>query len=355
MKLLITLDFPPDIGGIQKYLFGIVRFCYDENDLVYVAGIPYRTTGLIKLKTVVKYFTSPFDFVNRKISLLVLAFSYLLLCKRNRGNLTVECGNLYAAFVPWLLYEITGQPYIVYTYGSELIALKKKSVKNYLLKKILIRAKKFYALGSYSEKLLRELNLPQQIDIVPPRITLPSLTDTRKKELNNNVAVLSVGRLVKHKGHKNLIEAAHELVKTGDFDFVIAGEGPEYNTLKKMCVDLNLLNNVSIKRDLSDDLLHKEFCRADIFVLPSLKTSKGIEGFGIVLLEAMAYHLPIVASASGGITEVLDNGNCGILVKPGNIDELVSSISHLSNNPSHAENLTKNAYEHLINYYVWKQ
>jgi glycosyltransferase involved in cell wall biosynthesis len=114
-------------------------------------------------------------------------------------------------------------------------------------------------------------------------------------------------------------------------------------------------NNVSIKRNLSDELLQKEFCSADIFVLPSLKTSQGIEGFGIVLLEAMAYHLPIVASGSGGIPEVLDNGSCGILVKPGDIDELVSSIKYVSNNPSRAESLAKNAYERLVNYYVWKQ
>lgn len=355
MKLLITLDFPPDIGGIQKYLYGIVRFCYDEDDLVYVAGIRSGTNRLLKLKTEVTYFTSPFDFLNSKISLLILAFSYLFLCKRTRRNLTVECGNLYAAFVPWLLYTLTGQPYSIYTYGSELIALEKRTIKNCLLKNILLKAGKLYTLGHFSERILRELRLPQQIDIVPPRITLPSLSGTRNKERNDTVTVLSVGRLVKHKGHDNLIRAARKLIKTDAFNLVIAGDGPEYNNLQRLCGDLNVCNNVSIKRGLSDDLLHNEFLKADIFVLPSTETSKGIEGFGIVLLEAMAYRLPIVASASGGIPEVLDNGNCGILVEPGNIDELASGIMYISKNPSYAENLAKKAYEHLLNNYVWKQ
>ena len=75
MKLLITLDFPPEIGGIQKYLFGIVQYCYNENDLVYVAGIPHKEKSISEIKAAVKYFSSPFDFVNRKISLLVLMFS----------------------------------------------------------------------------------------------------------------------------------------------------------------------------------------------------------------------------------------------------------------------------------------
>ena len=233
--------------------------------------------------------------------------------------------------------------------------MKKKSVKNSLLKSILLKAKKLYTLGGYSEKLLRELNLSQQIDIVPPRIMLPSIKEKYKKAPGTGMTILSVGRLVKHKGHENFIRAAHELNKTDNYNFVIAGNGPEYNRLKKLCADLNMLNSASIKRNLTDGLLHKEFCRADIFALPSLETLKGTEGFGIVLLEAMAYRLPIVASASGGIPEVLDNGNCGILVKPGNVDELVNSIRYLSNNLSNAQNLAEKAYERLIHYYVWKQ
>lgn len=354
MKLLITLDFPPDIGGIQKYLYGIVRFCYNENDLVYVAGIRCSINRRPKVKPAVKYFLSPLDFVNRKTALLVLAFSYLSLCKRNRGQLTVECGNLYAAFIPWLLFRITNQPYKVYTYGSELIALKRKKIKNYLLKKILTKAEKLYTLGHFSEKLLRELRVPQPIDIVPPRITLPSLSGTNKKGINDIITILSVGRLVKHKGHENLIRAALELNKMGNFNFIIAGTGPEYNSLLKLCGRLNVQNGVTIKQDLSDEHLHEEYCIADIFVLPSLKTSKDIEGFGIVLLEAMAYHLPIVASASGGIPEVLDNGNCGMLVTPGDIKELVYSIRYLSNNSQYVQNLTKKAYKHLVSNYVWK-
>lgn len=354
MKLLITLDFPPEIGGIQKYLYGIVRFRYNENDRVYVAGIPCGANYPLKLKAVVKYIHSPFDFINRKISLLLLIFPFFYLYKNSRGSLTVECGNIYAAFVPWLLFKIAGQPYTIYTYGSELIALKRKSIKNLILKNILKKAEKLYTLGKYSEKTLRELNLSQQIDIIPPRIVLPSISNTKKSNQANKFNILSVGRLVKHKGHANLIRAASILIKENKCNIVIVGDGPEYKNLKNMCDDLNVYQNVSIKQNLSDDLLHNEFSNADIFVLPSLETPKGIEGFGIVLLEAMAYHIPIIASISGGIPEVLDDGNCGLLIKPGMVEELVSAIRYLSKNPSHAENLANKAYERLLKHYVWK-
>ena len=353
MKLLITLDFPPKIGGIQKYLYGIVRFRYNENDLVYVAGIPGEGC-VLKLNTIVKYFHTFFDSINRKISLLLLLFPYLSLCKKNRGSLTVECGNIYAAFVPWLLFRITGQPFTIYTYGSELIGLKRKSFKNFILKNILKKAKKLYTLGKYSEKALGELHLSQQIDTVPPRIMLPTIQNTKKSMRDNECNILSVGRLVKHKGHTNLILAASLLIKESKFNFVIVGDGPEYKNLKNMCDVLNINLNVSIKQKLSDDLLNNEFSNADIFVLPSLETSGGIEGFGIVLLEAMAYHIPIIASISGGIPEVLDDGNCGLLIKPGMVEELVSGIRFFSKNPSHAQNLAHKAYERLLKHYVWK-
>lgn len=354
MKLLITLDFPPEIGGIQKYLYGIVRFCYNENDKVFVAGISYTSEGNPEICALVKYFSSPLSYINRKFSLLLLLFPYFRLCKRNHGNLSVECGNLYAAFVPWLLSWITRQPYSIYTYGTELIALKKKSLKNMILRRVLSKAKKVYTLGRYSEKILQKLAIFQPIDIVPPRIILPPQSNVVKKRNKEKYNILCVGRLVKHKGHANLIRAAELLSKEKKYRFIIVGDGPQYNTLKDMCTTLDLKEYIFIKQNLSDELLYKEFGEADIFVLPSLETPSGTEGFGIVLLEAMAYHVPIVASATGGIPEVLDNGNCGLLIEPGNVDSLVDAIRHIAENSSFAENFAQNAYERLIAHYVWK-
>jgi glycosyltransferase involved in cell wall biosynthesis len=73
-----------------------------------------------------------------------------------------------------------------------------------------------------------------------------------------------------------------------------------------------------------------------------------------VLLEAMAYHIPVIASACGGIPEVLDNGNAGILVEPGNSNALAGAIETLAQDQDHAEQLAARAYSRLLEHYVWR-
>jgi glycosyltransferase involved in cell wall biosynthesis len=357
VKLLITLDFPPGIGGIQKYLFSIVKYCYTENDRVFVGGIKGKNcdNNQSDISAKVKYFYTPLSRINSKLSLISMIFSYICLSKRYKNELNVECGNIYAAIIPWICSGVTKQQYSIYTYGTELIALNKKSFKNMLLKMVFHKAKKVFTISLYSKKIIQRLGIEQEIDIIHPRIELPKEFKDFKKKDNNIYSILSVGRLVQHKGHTNLIAAAKILLeKEKEYRFIILGDGPLYTTLKVMSESLGIEEYMSIKENLSDELVYDEFSKADLFVLPSIETSKGVEGFGIVLLEAMAFHVPIVASASGGIPEVLDNGSCGILVEPGNTDQLAKAIHEIRNNPSIANKIEQSAYKRLMAKYVWK-
>src|SRR5437879_8054282 len=63
--------------------------------------------------------------------------------------------------------------------------------------------------------------------------------------------------------------------------------------------------------------LHRAFARANVLVLPSIVDARGdTEGLGVVLLEAMSYHLPVIASNVGGITDIVADGETGLLVPP---------------------------------------
>ncbi len=353
MKLLITLDFPPAIGGIQKYLYGIVRFCYSKQDHVLVGGIQHHSHGYPGITANVRYYFSFLDTINRKLSLLLLTIPYLRLCKQYRGMLSVACGNIYAAFIPWLFSGIIRQPYSIYTYGTELVGLHTPSIKNSILKQILFKAEKLYTLGTYSEKILRTVSVTCPIETVPPRL-IPDTSKVIKKARHTDACtVLSVGRLVKHKGHANLIRAAARLVPRKNYSFIIVGNGPEQTTLISLCTTLQVDDSVSIKQNLSDEELIKEFERADIFILPSREIPEGTEGFGIVLLEAMAHRVPIIASATGGIPEVLDHGTCGLLIEPDNVDALVDAIQQIAGNLPFTESLVNKAHERLQARYVW--
>lgn len=354
MRLLITLDFPPAIGGIQTYLYGIVRFTYHEQDHVFVAGIKPHSHTPPAMTPHVRYFSSLFNGLNRKIALVLCVFPYLRLCRRYHGMLSVACGNIYAAVIPWLFSGILRQPYAIYTYGTELIGLHRPSVKNSLLKKVLFGAQKLYTLGTYSETILRKLSVTCPVEIVPPRIILPPGKTTRETGRRACCSILTIGRLVKHKGYENLIRAMARMVQEGDYTLVIVGNGPHYHSLCTLSKALHLEERVSIKRHCTDALLENEFAAADIFVLPSQEISEGTEGFGIVLLEAMAHNIPIVASATGGIPEVLDNGTCGMLVKPDDVDALVNAVRKITEDRSFADTLVRRAHERLMAHYVWQ-
>lgn len=354
MKMLITLDFPPEKGGIQTYLRNIVFYSYGKEDIVLVGAGGKQSASAVHLKTRVRYYKTPFSFLNKKVSLLALVVPYIWYCNKNKSSLLVECGNVYAAVVPWIVRRVTRQPYSIYTYGTELVALRKRSIKNYFLKKVLSEASALYTLGSYSEDLLKLLEAQQPVSIVPPKIVLSQRKLQVKSPSPGATRVLSIGRLVKHKGFAVLIHAAAALRRKMNVTVTIIGNGPDYSRLTDLCRDLGVAQCVFIKRNVSDADLEKEFQSADLFVLPSMETEQGTEGFGIVLLEAMAYHIPVIASACGGIPEVLENGNAGVLVQPGNSDALAWAIESLAKDQDGAEQLAARAYSRLLEYYVWR-
>jgi len=310
MRVLVTLDFPPERGGIQQYLHGIVRFGYGADDVVLVGCTRDLLGHDDGGATPVKRVTAPFASVNKKIAILGLFVPLITLSVRYRRRLTIECGNLYAAIAPYILSRTTGLAYRVYTYGTELLPLQRLSVKTAFLRSVLRRAHRIYALGSYTQRLLEKAGIRGTIEIVPPRIVLPPPEQTSRQRTAGVFSILSVGRLVEHKGHTVLVEAAGMLPQECNWKLVIVGSGPRKEALVALCGSVRNKERISLRENLAEGELRSEYRRADVVVLPSLETAGGTEGFGIVLLEAMAYHVPVVASSTGGIVEVLDNGSC---------------------------------------------
>jgi phosphatidylinositol alpha-1,6-mannosyltransferase len=354
MRLLLTLDFPPDRGGIQTYLYGIVKHCFESGDRVLVAGVKDSAGVRDGLKTPVRYVRSILERINRKAALAGCVVPYLRLCVRERGRLRVSCGNVYAAVVPWLCMGVTGTPYDVYTYGTELIALRQRSWKSYLLLRVLRSAHRVYTLGSYSQNLLGALGVTRDVEIVPPRIEPRGRVVRTQGGKRDGFSVLTVGRLVPHKGHDILIRAVAELAPYCNCTCTIVGAGPGYAALQSLCVTLRLGERIRILRDIFDADLGALYARADAFVLPSRSGLSGTEGFGIVLLEAMAYRVPVIASDTGGIPEVLDYGKCGILVEPGNTAALARAIAGVAAQPGVSMELAENAWRRLQEHYVWQ-
>jgi glycosyltransferase involved in cell wall biosynthesis len=143
--------------------------------------------------------------------------------------------------------------------------------------------------------------------------------------------ILFVGKLTRAKGVEYLLKAAKEVVeKKPEAKFVLVGpvsfleEGK--NPWDKLRSELGLEKNVVFTGGVSFKELLEAYSSADIFVLPSLK-----EAFSTVILEAMSFKLPIVASRIPGISEAVSPEN-GILVDKGNVKQLSNAILRLLEN-----------------------
>ena len=140
---------------------------------------------------------------------------------------------------------------------------------------------------------------------------------------------MSWGRLQYEKGFQFLVEAMSSLRRNvPGVHLVIAGRGSYLSELEALAQFLGVAEVVEFAGFLPDDELRALLHRASCVVIPSL-----YEPFGIVALEALAAGAPLVAAESGGMAEVLDGTEAGLLVPPGDAGGLSASIERMLTEP----------------------
>src|SRR5215217_8315852 len=135
--------------------------------------------------------------------------------------------------------------------------------------------------------------------------------------------VLFVGRLAPQKGVRALVEAA-ALIENPSARVLLVGDGPERPALEREARQIGVGDRVRFEGFFAHDRLPAAMAHADILVLPSV-----YEELGTVLLEAMWAGLPIVASRTGGIPDVIEDGANGLLVPPGEPEALARAIDRV--------------------------
>ncbi len=141
---------------------------------------------------------------------------------------------------------------------------------------------------------------------------------------------ISVGRLEENKGFEYLLQAlGRSRAALGDgWGWVLVGDGSQRSRLEALVAELRLGRHVSLPGSLSDVELHNLYSLSDLFVHPTL-----FEGSSLVTLEAMLHGLPVVASAVGGIPDKVVEGETGMPVQPGDVEQLAEAITWMAQHP----------------------
>ncbi len=158
-----------------------------------------------------------------------------------------------------------------------------------------------------------------------------------------------VGRMNFEKGAQVLVEAVPRVLAAQPrVKFVFAGAGPMVDNIRRRAYELGIAEKVEVAGFVPDDERNKLFRVADVGVFPSL-----YEPFGIVALEAMAAHCPVVVTDVGGLREVVRHNETGIIVHPDNPDSLAWGILQTLSDPQSAVERAARAYYSVREEYSW--
>jgi glycosyltransferase involved in cell wall biosynthesis len=138
--------------------------------------------------------------------------------------------------------------------------------------------------------------------------------------------ILFAGRLAPEKGCQILLPALQRVAERApEAKLLIAGAGPYRRTLEALCAELRLVDRVTFLGHLDQAALRAYTRRAWLQVVPSLWD----EPFGVAALDAMVQARPVIASASGGLREIVEDGVSGLLAAPGDVAALAARMSEL--------------------------
>jgi glycosyltransferase involved in cell wall biosynthesis len=227
-------------------------------------------------------------------------------------------------FVAVLLKPVLRYKVVVSVHGADVYTLNGSAMRK-IKRFVLSRADAVIVNSTATLAACQEL-YQRNYQVVPLGVNTSAFTPTKRTPLRT-VELLFVGRLTEAKGLHYLLEAMTQLQ---DVHLTIVGDGDLQADLEVYVRQHGLEESVTMAGGQPHDRLPEYFARADVFVGPSIEAASGWqEAFGLVFAEASAAGVPIVATATGGIKDIVQDGVNGLLVPQRDTSALVTAISKL--------------------------
>lgn len=347
--LFITGSFPPEVGGIQNYIYNLCK--YSKHTITVLAPEHANSKSFDRIQNfrIIRRKFVTRSFITSGVSLLR---SVIKLVRDEDFDLIV-CNHVLVATVGRIIRFFTKKPFVIITYGKDTL----EYLNNRLLKRLVISNLKMALIiitcSEYTKREVTKLGIePSKIFAVLPGVDskfIPKAKDPNllsKYNLFGKKILFTVGRLVERKGHDIVIEALPEIVqRIPDLKYLIVGDGEYRSTLNQLVKNLGLEKYVVFTGQVDDSMLLDYYNLGDIFVMPSrfIENSGSVEGFGIVYLEAAACGKVVVGGDSGGAPEAIGDSSTGVLVDPTDSLKIADTIIRLMLNESLADTLSENA------------
>ncbi|MBI4435415.1 glycosyltransferase family 4 protein [Candidatus Uhrbacteria bacterium] len=355
--LLVTPDFPPNEGGVARYLQAVAEHLKDR---IEVLADPHPLWNTFDPQAGYPVYRAPL--LSRFIWPRWLKTVRYLWTYRSRYDLILTSHVLPIGSAALLAKKFTGTPYVLFVHGMDIRLAASSSRKRRLATKVLQGARLVVA---NSQALARELASDfgiHEVLVIYPCVPLPPPPPTPHGGRGPDRSVgahplsppgpftlLTVSRLVERKGHTHVLNALAHLRGTGElgvFVYHIVGEGPMELSLRSMVETLDLSRQVVFHGKVSDEERQRLYQESDVFVMPISQDPVDKEGFGLVYIEAAAAGLPSIATNVEGVDEAVIDQQTGLLLESQDERLLASAIVFLARNPELRSSMSLQAREH---------
>jgi len=238
----------------------------------------------------------------------------------------------HSAVAALIVHRLTGIPFSFTARGSDVQS------DAHMLKEKVEAADFVISVSEYNKEIILRKCGPgvdKKIHVVHGGVNVDRLSPRPHPTAPGPLRILCVARFEEVKGHKSLVEACRVLKEHGiPFECRLIGDGPLVPQIENQIKRTDLCDRVFLLGARPYNEVIEEFSRTDVVVLATAPTASGKrEGIPNVLKEAMACGLPVVATASGGIPELVDEG-CGILVSPRDPTAIADALQRLYGQPA---------------------
>jgi phosphatidylinositol alpha-1,6-mannosyltransferase len=366
-SLMLGQDFPPIPGGVSVY---VENLCKNMKGPVTILAPESSAPSKEKFPCNITIKRLPMDlsrkglipYIRRQFVLYRASLAIL----RKKEIKCVHCTHIASGLVALLLKKLHSIPYVLYTYGSEITG-QPGFIRANLAKLILRNAYYIATMSEFTKKAILNYGVPAKkirflVGVEVDRFSTKGDKQTTKEKynINGDPILLTVARLVEHKGIDTVIKALPKVIKIyPKLLYLVIGDGPYRRSLEKLSSKLNVQKNVLFLGNIPHYKLQSGsesfYTICDLFVMVS-RNINGIEaeGFGIVFLEAGLSRKACIGGNSGGIADAVIDDITGKLIDPNDPDDVANTAIYLLKNRNITKQLRENGFKRASRLFDWR-
>lgn len=342
--LFVSQDYPPDLGGMARRHVELCRRL--TSDEVVVSTVDAPGAAAFDAGESYRIHREPFAFREAKRFTRQLSWSTSIAHEVRRDHTIIHLGNIRpCGYAVQIATRRARAPYLVYVNGGDLLREELKVATEWLKRwsacDIFGRSSGVVANSAWTAALAKRVMQMAGVKRLPPVAAIDLGTDPaqfspardrgtlrRRFGIGDAPLLVTVARLVPHKGQDTVVEALESLGPTTRY--LVVGEGSDRERLAEIARRHGVADRVHFSGPLSDEDVAEAYATATVYVgLSRIDNGVNVEGFGISFVEASASGVPVVAGDSGGVRSAVRDGESGFVVPPADPAAAATAIRRL--------------------------